>query len=56
MLYEGALKLFTIRKKLGSQTPERPRKLYIIRNAQVSPEYESIKPISGKSAPGASAV
>jgi len=44
MLYEDALKLFTARKILGSLAPERPRKLYLIRNAQVYPEYESIKP------------
>ncbi len=44
MLYEDAIKIFAARKKLGLLTPERPRKLYIIRNAQVYPEYESIKP------------
>jgi hypothetical protein len=44
MLYEAALNLFTARKKHGSVIPDRPRKLYIIRNAQVAPEYESIKP------------
>ena len=27
--------------------PQRPRKLYIIRNAQVYPEYKSIKPYIG---------
>jgi hypothetical protein len=48
MLYEQALNLFTARKKLGHLAPERPRKLYIIRNAQVSPEYESVKPHIGK--------
>ena len=35
MLYEDALNLFTTKKKIGSQIPDRPRKLYIIRNAQV---------------------
>ncbi|MCX5894097.1 MAG: patatin-like phospholipase family protein, partial [Deltaproteobacteria bacterium] len=44
MLYEEALNIFVARKKLGLQIPHRPRKLYIIRNAQVYPEYESIKP------------
>ena len=48
MLYGEALNLFTSRKKLGSLMPQRPRKLYIIRNAQVSPEYESIKPHIGR--------
>jgi hypothetical protein len=43
MLYEDAFKLFTAKKKLG-QLVDRPRKLYLIRNAQVYPEYESIKP------------
>jgi len=47
MLYEDALKLFTAREKLGRQAPERTCKLYIIRNAQVSPEYESVKPHIG---------
>jgi hypothetical protein len=47
MLYEDALKLFTARKKLGPLMPDRPRKLYLIRNAQVFPEYESIKPYIG---------
>jgi len=47
MLYEAALNLFTSKKKLGSLIPDRPRKLYIIRNAQVYPEYESIKPYIG---------
>ena len=47
MLYEAALNLFTSKKKLGSLIPDRPRKLYIIRNAQVYPEYESIKPSIG---------
>ena len=47
MLYEDAINFFTARKKLGSLMPDRPRKLYIIRNAQVSPEYESIKPHIG---------
>jgi predicted acylesterase/phospholipase RssA len=48
MLYEDALKLFTIketaREKLAVSLPDHVRKLYIIRNAQVSPEYESVKP------------
>ncbi|OGR31571.1 MAG: hypothetical protein A2139_13895 [Desulfobacca sp. RBG_16_60_12] len=44
MLYGEAISFFTASKKLGSLMPDRPRKLYIIRNAQVSPEYESIKP------------
>ena len=46
MLYEAALNLFTTRKKITllAQMPKRPRKLYIIRNAQVTPEYETIKP------------
>ena len=44
MLYGDAISFFTASKKLGSLMPDRPRKLYIIRNAQVSPEYESIKP------------
>ena len=47
MLYEAALNLFTTKKKLGSPIPDRPRKLYLIRNAQVYPEYESIKPYIG---------
>ena len=44
MLYGDAISFYTTRKKLGPLMPQRPRKLYIIRNAQVSPEYESIKP------------
>ena len=44
MLYGEAISFYTTRKKLGPQVPHRPCKLYIIRNAQVSPEYESIKP------------
>jgi hypothetical protein len=44
MLYEEALNLFIAAKKHGHQIPQRPRKLYIIRNAQVYPEYESIEP------------
>ncbi|MEW6660144.1 MAG: patatin-like phospholipase family protein [Thermodesulfobacteriota bacterium] len=46
MLYETALDLFTARKKARhlAKISDRPRKLYIIRNAQVSPEYKSIKP------------
>jgi hypothetical protein len=43
MLYGDALNLFVSRERIGTQAPQ-PRKLYIIRNAQVSPEYESIKP------------
>ena len=42
MLYGDALNLFVSREKIGTQAPQ-PRKLYIIRNAQVSPEYEGIK-------------
>ncbi len=48
MLYEEALNLFTARKKLGKFIPQRPRKLYIIRNAQVSPEFAIVKPHIGK--------
>ena len=44
MLYGEAISFFTTSKKLGPLMPQRPRKLYLIRNAQVSPEYESIKP------------
>jgi hypothetical protein len=44
MLYGDAISFYTTRKKLGPLIPHRPCKLYIIRNAQVSPEYESIKP------------
>jgi hypothetical protein len=44
IIYESALKLFRARKKFGSLIPDRPRKLYIIRNAQVYPEFEIIKP------------
>jgi predicted acylesterase/phospholipase RssA len=46
MLYETALNLFTTRKKVMHMTRilDRPRKLYIIRNAQVSPEFKTIKP------------
>jgi len=46
MLYETALNLFTTRKKIMrlAKLPDRPRKIYIIRNAQVAPEYKSIKP------------
>ncbi len=47
ILYENALSIFTARKKLAHLMHERPRKLYIIRNAQVSPEYDSIKPHIG---------
>jgi hypothetical protein len=44
IVYENALRLFTARKKFGSLIPDRPLKLYLIRNAQVAPEYESVKP------------
>ncbi len=44
MLYEEALSLFTVKKKLKGKIPQRPRKLYLIRNAQVYPEYEIVKP------------
>ena len=44
MLYGDAISFYTTRKKLGPLMPHRPCKLYIIRNAQVAPEYESIKP------------
>jgi hypothetical protein len=44
MLYGEAISFFTASKKLGPLMPHRPRKLYLIRNAQISPEYESIKP------------
>jgi len=44
MLYGDAISFYTTRKKLGPLVPHRPCKLYIIRNAQVTPEYESIKP------------
>jgi hypothetical protein len=47
ILYEDILKLFTVRRELGPLVPQRPRKLYIIRNAQVHPEYASIKPYIG---------
>jgi hypothetical protein len=47
MLYEDAISLFTTRKKLGHLVHNRPIKLYIIRNARVSPEYESVKPHIG---------
>jgi hypothetical protein len=47
MLFEAALNLFTSKKKLGSLIPDRPRKLYIIRNAQVASEYTRIKPHIG---------
>jgi predicted acylesterase/phospholipase RssA len=47
MLYEAALNLFTTSKKLSQVMHKRPRKLYIIRNAQVAPEYASIKPYIG---------
>ena len=42
MLYGDALNLFVSRERIGTQAPQ-PRKLYIIRNAQVSPEYGSVK-------------
>ena len=44
LLYGEAISFFTARKKFGSLMPDRPRKLYIIRNAQVAPDYESLKP------------
>ena len=44
MLYGDAISFYTTRQKLGPLMPQRPRKLYLIRNAQVAPEYESIKP------------
>ena len=47
MLYEAALNLFTAKKKVGSLIPDRPRNLYLIRNAQVAYEYTSIKPHIG---------
>jgi hypothetical protein len=47
MLYEEALNLYTTKKKIRAVIPDRPRKLYIIRNAQVAPEYSSIKPHIG---------
>jgi hypothetical protein len=47
MLYEAALNLFTAKKKIKAPIPDRPRKLYIIRNAQVTHEYSSIKPYIG---------
>jgi hypothetical protein len=46
ILYEAALNLYTA-SRLKSAIPVRPRKLYVIRNAQVTPEYESIKPRIG---------
>ncbi|MGP8052054.1 MAG: patatin-like phospholipase family protein [Desulfobaccales bacterium] len=47
MLYENAISFLTARKELGSLISNRSRKLYIIRNAQVYPEYESVKPKIG---------
>ena len=44
MLYENALNLFTARKRIDPRIHTRPRNLYIIRNAQVSPEYDKVKP------------
>ncbi len=44
ILYEEALNLFVAAKKHGHELPHRPRKLYIIRNAQVGPEFETIQP------------
>ncbi len=46
ILYEAALNIFTARKRLTHLTrlTDRPRQLYIIRNAQVAPEYQRIKP------------
>ena len=50
MLYENAISFLTATKKLGSLgslITNRTRKLYIIRNAQIYPEYESVKPKIG---------
>ena len=47
MLYEQALNLYTARQKIDPRIHTRPRKVYIIRNAQVSPEYEEVKPHIG---------
>jgi hypothetical protein len=44
MLNENAIKPFMVEKELGPLAPQRPCKLYVIRNAQVTFEYESIKP------------
>ncbi len=44
MLYEDALNLFVAVKEHGHQIPNRLRRLYIIRNAQVYPEFETIEP------------
>jgi len=44
MLYGEAISFFTLSQKLGSQMPQRPRNLYLIRNATVAPEYARLKP------------
>jgi hypothetical protein len=44
MLNEKAIKPFLEGRELGPIAPQRPRKLYIIRNAQIISEYESVKP------------
>lgn len=44
MLYEDAIKFIAMRREFGRLKIHRPRRLYIIRNAQVYPEYQSIKP------------
>ena len=44
MLNENAIKPFMNGKELGPLVSQRPRRLYVIRNAQVTFEYESIKP------------
>ena len=44
MLYGEAISFFTLSQKLGSEMPQRPRKLYLIRNATVAPEYARLKP------------
>ncbi|MGA8572196.1 MAG: patatin-like phospholipase family protein [Desulfobaccales bacterium] len=47
MLYENAISFLTARKELGSLISNRSRHVYIIRNAQIYPEYESVKPKIG---------
>lgn len=44
MIYENALNISGIRKGLGPEMPHRDVKLYIIRNAQVYPEFKAIRP------------
>ena len=44
MLYGEAISFFTLSQKLGSEMPQRPRHLYLIRNATVAPEYARLKP------------